>query len=281
MVSFSFTSALAAAAMLMTVSAQSSDDFWSTVTTPTAVASPTTTIAANAMQTIGCFETGTPLVNYGTYKFQSPGNCQFVCLEHGKNILGLSNGIDCWCGDKVPAKDWQVDNSSCTTTCSGTKLENCGGANKIWVMSTGQSLNPPEYYEIPKDSSSSKKASSATPSSSTAAASASASPTKDSNSDSKPNTAGIAAGVVVGVVGLAAIIGGIWFFLRRRRQHQAEADYRRNAAGVNDFINGGKTGASSINDSRIDPSFMDRRQSNGSIADNEDYSRRILKVTNV
>lgn len=145
-------------------------------------------------------------------------------------------------------------------------------------MSTGKSLNPPEYYEIPIDSSSSKKASSATPSSSTATASASASPTKDSNSDSKPNTAGIAAGVVVGVVGLAAIIGGIWFFLRRRRQHQAEADYRRNAAGVNDFINGGKTGASSINDSRIDPSFMDRRQSNGSIADNEDYSRRILKV---
>lgn len=125
MVSFSFTSALAAAAMLMTVSAQSSDDFWSTVTTPTAVASPTTTIAANAMETIGCFETGTPLVNYGTYKFQSPGNCQFVCLEHGKNILGLSNGIDCWCGDKVPAQDWKVDNSSCTTTCSGTKLENC------------------------------------------------------------------------------------------------------------------------------------------------------------
>ena len=82
----------------------------------------------------------------------------------------------------------------------------------------------------------------------------------------------------MGVVGLAAIVGGVWFFLRRRRQKQAEADYRRNAAGVNDFINGGKTTASSVNDSRIDPSFMDRRQSNGSIADNEDYSRRILKV---
>ena len=85
----------------------------------------------------------------------------------------------------------------------------------------------------------------------------------------------------MGVVGLAAIVGGVWFFLRRRRQKQAEADYRRNAAGVNDFINGGKTGASSINDTRIDPSFMDRRQSNGSIADNEDYSRRILKVRRV
>lgn len=117
------------------------------------------------------------------------------------------------------------------------------------------------------------------PSSTRLVTSGSATPTDTpSDSDSKPNTAGIAAGVVVGVVGLASIIGGVFFFLRRRRQRQAEEDYRRNAAGVNDFISGGKTTASSVNDSRIDPSFMDRRQSNGSIADNEDYSRRILKV---
>ena len=148
-------------------------------------------------------------------------------------------------------------------------------------MLTGNTRNKVEHYEIPAESSSSvKKSSSTAPATTTSATSASASPSKtaSSDSDSKPNTAGIAAGVVVGVVGLAAIIGGVWFFLRRRRQRQAEEDYRRNAAGVNDFINGGKTGASSINDSRIDPSFMDRRQSNGSIADNEDYSRRILKV---
>lgn len=286
MVSFTFTSALVAAAMMMMASAQeSSDAFWGTVSTPTAIASPTTTLPANAMETIGCFETGTPLSNYGFYEYQSAGNCQFVCLEYGKNVLGLSNGVDCWCGDKIPAKDWQVENSTCGTTCGGTDKEICGGDNKIWVMLTGNTRNKVEHYSIPAESSSSAKKSSTTAaaSSTTAAASASASPSKtaSSDSDSKPNTAGIAAGVVVGVVGLAAIIGGVWFFLRRRRQHQAEEDYRRNAAGVNDFINGGKTGASSINDTRIDPSFMDRRQSNGSIADNEDYSRRILKVTNV
>jgi len=87
--------------------------------------------------------------------------------------------------------------------------------------------------------------------------------------------------VVVGIVGLSAIIAGAWFLMRRRRQKQAEDDYRRNAANVDNFVAGGKlhTSASSMNDSRIDPSFMDRRQSNGSIADNEDYSRRILKVS--
>jgi hypothetical protein len=146
-------------------------------------------------------------------------------------------------------------------------------------MLTGRTRNKVEWFEPPV-SSSSKSSSTTAPRSSTAAATTSATPSKTASSDSgsKPNTAGIAAGVVVGVVGLAAIIGGVWFFLRRRRQRQAEEDYRRNAAGVNDFINGGKTSASSMNDSRIDPSFMDRRQSNGSIADNEDYSRRILKV---
>lgn len=149
-------------------------------------------------------------------------------------------------------------------------------------MLTGNTRNQVPFYEIPDESSSSAKKSSTAGPSSTAAQSATPSPSKtaasDSGSDSKPNTAGIAAGVVVGVVGLAAIIGGVWFLLRRRRQRQVEEDYRRNAAGVNDFINGGKTTASSVNDNRIDPSFMDRRQSNGSIADNEDYSRRILKV---
>jgi cell wall integrity and stress response component len=150
------------------------------------------------------------------------------------------------------------------------------------VLLTGNTRNPVDYYE-PKVSSSSSsttpKSSTAAPTS-TAAAIATASATAAPEEDSKPNTVGIAVGVVVGVLALAAILFGVWFLLRRRRQKQAEEDYRRNAANVNAFVNGGKlhTSNSSMNDSRLDPSFVDRRQSNGSIADNEDYSRRILKV---
>lgn len=94
-----------------------------------------------------------------------------------------------------------------------------------------------------------------------------------------PNKAGIAAGVVVGVVVLMAIVGGVLLFLRRRRRRAVEEEYRRQAA-VNSFVSGNKlhTSNSSMTDSRLDPEFMMRRQSNGSIADNEDYSRRILKV---
>jgi cell wall integrity and stress response component len=152
----------------------------------------------------------------------------------------------------------------------------------IWVALTGTTRNRVDYYDPSEDSSSSSKATkvtSATATSAAPAATKSVAPPPPP-SDDKPNTVAIAVGVVVGVVGMAAILFGVWFLLRKRRQRQAEEDYRRNAANVSSFVNGGKlhTSNSSMNDSRLDPSFMDRRQSNGSIADNEDYSRRILKV---
>jgi cell wall integrity and stress response component len=65
-----------------------------------------------------------------------------------------------------------------------------------------------------------------------------------------------------------------------------EEEYRRNAA-VSSFIAGNDKhpthssgGASSFADLRLDPVMAQRRMSDGSIADNQDYSRRILKVTN-
>jgi cell wall integrity and stress response component len=127
----------------------------------------------------------------------------------------------------------------------------------LWVVLTGNTRNPVDSYD-PKESSSSvasstAKATSAAAPTSTSAASASATPSSTPKDDDKPNTIAIAVGVVVGLLALA---------------------------NVNAFVNGGKlhTSNSSMNDSRLDPSFVDRRQSNGSIADNEDYSRRILKV---
>lgn len=106
-------------------------------------------------------------------------------------------------------------------------------------------------------------------------------PSSEPESDSGgPNVAGIAAGVVVGVVCLAGILGGAFFWMRRKRNAEIEEEHRRNAA-VNAFISGGKppssSGGLSMSDSRLDP-VMNRRMSDGSIADNQDYSRRILRV---
>ncbi|KAL6721127.1 Protein SLG1 [Lecanora helva] len=95
-----------------------------------------------------------------------------------------------------------------------------------------------------------------------------------------PNKAGIAAGVVVGIVALSAIIGGAFLFFRNRKKRALEENYRRNL--VESY--GPKpphSSAGSTSDSRLEPSvMMQRRQSDGSIADNQDYSRRILKITN-
>jgi cell wall integrity and stress response component len=152
-------------------------------------------------------------------------------------------------------------------------------------MSTGNSRNQIAYADPISSSSSSSSSSTA---SKTASPTASAAPVESAVASSAtsepekkgPNTAGIAAGVVVGVVVLAAIIGGVFLYLRRQKRKGVEDEYRRQAA-VNSFVSGGKlhTSSSSMTDSRLDPEFMARRQSNGSIADNEDYSRRILKVS--
>ena len=87
------------------------------------------------------------------------------------------------------------------------------------------------------------------------------------------NTAGIAAGVVVGVVATCAIAGGLFFFLRNRKRRAIEEEFHRNSANP-------LPTTSNMSDSRLEPSvMMQRRQSDGSIADNRDYSRRILKVS--
>ncbi|EOA89608.1 uncharacterized protein SETTUDRAFT_159209 [Exserohilum turcica Et28A] len=278
MVSFSLTSALVAASMVMAVSADSG-----TKTIKNPITTPTVTLPASAMTSVGCFATGIPLENHGPYNFQSPGNCQLVCLQLDKNVMGLSDGENCWCGDEIPAKAWQVKNETCSTTCSGDDTTGCGGKDLLWVVLTGNTRNSVDYFQ---PSSSSSISSSIAPKTSSTQATSSETPTATATpsaapvQNDKPNTVAIAVGVVVGILALSAILFGVWFLLRRKRQQQAEEDYRRNAANANAFVGSGKlhTSNSSMNDSRLDPSFMDRRQSNGSIADNEDYSRRILKV---
>lgn len=92
------------------------------------------------------------------------------------------------------------------------------------------------------------------------------------STSSGPNKAAIAAGVVVSVVIVCAVIGGLMFWLRQKRRRELEEEHRRKEKPQS-------SSSSSLPDSRLEPSVMfQRRQSDGSIADNQDYSRRILKV---
>lgn len=106
---------------------------------------------------------------------------------------------------------------------------------------------------------------------------------KESSESSGPNKAGIAAGVVVGVLAIAGILAGVFFFMRHKKRREAEEE-RKHAVAVNNFIAGGDKGPTSSAgasfDSHLDQSIMaSKRMSNGSLADDADYSRRILKVS--
>jgi cell wall integrity and stress response component len=123
MVHIPFVSALAAAAMLLSVAAD--DAPTPTTSVKNHITTPTVVKAASEMTTIGCFATGTPLENHGDYLYRTPGNCQLVCLQENKNVMAVSDGENCWCGDKIPAKEWAVDNSTCDTQCRGDKTVKC------------------------------------------------------------------------------------------------------------------------------------------------------------
>lgn len=110
-----------------------------------------------------------------------------------------------------------------------------------------------------------------------------------SSGHSNGSTIGIAVGVVVGLVALVAILGGALFYCRRRRRAKNAENGHARAESLNAFVASGGTLPGipqrkvSITDSRLDPRIMvqTRRQSAGSVfADNQDYSRRILKVAN-
>ncbi|KAL7911014.1 hypothetical protein GGI35DRAFT_332455 [Trichoderma velutinum] len=228
----------------------------------------------------------------------SSGSCNKYCIQQ-KFFVAATQGDTCFCGLAYPPDGDQVEDSKCAFPCPAYPLEACGQLGHpgfFSVYNTGVNINP-AFYEPPSSSTSSSSSSSTSTTSSAsensssasspsgpASQSAEATPT-DAPTDSKKktNVAGIAAGTVVGVVVLGGLLGAAFFTMRRRRNAEIEEEHRRNAA-VNAFINGSKppstSGSISMTDSRLDPIMAHRRLSDGSIADNEDYSRRILRVTN-
>jgi len=150
----------------------------------------------------------------------------------------------------------------------------------LTVFLTGFTLNSVPNYDP----------SAASSSSITNKPTASASPTGKSGKSSS-SAGGIAAGVIVAVLVVAAIFGGVLFYFRRKRQEEAEVD-EIHAKKDMSFAGGasGAQAAAAANagsgerpgmwapDSRMDSGTAQQRMSSGSIADNQDFSRRILQV---
>lgn len=249
----------------------------------------------------GCFSTDTGLTLNSSYIYNTNGYCQTQCAPLSYAVIGLSQSTDCYCGNEFPPIADLVDDSNCNAPCAGYGQDMCGGAQSFWsVYLSGVTASASTASADPASTSTAaggSQTSTNKPSVVTAAgqtvvvtapADASVSKSTESahvKSSSGPSKAGIAAGAVVGVLGIAAIAGGTLLFVRNRKRRAVEEEYRRNAA-VSDFVHGGKPpnssgGDSAFTDTRLDAAVMaQRRMSDGSIADNQDYSRRILKVTN-
>ncbi|KAI9901283.1 hypothetical protein N3K66_003100 [Trichothecium roseum] len=244
----------------------------------------------------GCFSSGGNFTNMDMDpKAVSSGSCKDVCIKKKYTAMGLH--VDqCQCGDWYPPESDLVDDEKCDFQCPAYGDEACGGlkGKGYWsVFNLGISMtvqNIPEEEEDDDSSTTTSAAATSSAAAETSASEATSEPTESedpqsdgNSSDDGPNVGAIAAGVVVGVVAVGAGIGGLFFWMRRRRNSEIEEEHRRNAA-VNAFISGskppGSSGSISMTDSRLDPVMAHRRLSDGSIADNEDYSRKILRVTN-
>lgn len=258
---------------------------------------------------LGCFSSSGSLDDLGSYMYQASGYCLEKCS--GQAITALTGGDTCLCGDIAPSLGDKVDNSKCSINCNGYPVEKCGGDGFYTVYATDGQVGGVEYADGGSTSSSSSADGSTTeaPSStgkpsvvsSTVAGGSTVivtiQPTSDPQStssldgggggggDGGTNTAGIAAGVVVGVVAFAGLIAGLVFCIRRKKQKEAEEEFRQKNQ-VSDFMRGSNerkppgTGYSGLSDQRLDPEAGARRNSVGSLADNQDYSRRILRVAN-
>lgn len=207
----------------------------------------------------------------------SLGFCvDLLCPKFNATVVAMK-GQQCFCGSKYPPKETQVEDSKCNYPCPSFPQEACGGIQgkvKYWsVFNTGVEVDVDYLEPEAQTSTSDDKAPLET---------VPAEDDKKKDDGKSTNVGGIVAGVVVAVVAIAGSIAGVFFYLRRKRNKEIEEEHRRNAA-VNSFIGHkppSSSGGLSISDTRLDPVMAHRRLSDGSIADNQDYTRRILKVTN-
>jgi cell wall integrity and stress response component len=261
----------------------------------------------NATTYVGCYSTGGAMSKSDSFTYQSFGHCQGQCIpksgENPQPVMGLNKGSDCWCGSALPPESDKVDDKQCDKGCTGFGTDMCGGASTFSVYLTGYDNSVGTAAGSGSGSSSSSVTSAPAASSAPGSTTVSQAPsviTKagetivitasgQAEATNQPSggggsgggsKVGIAVGIVVGVVVLFALIGGGIFFIRHRKRKAVEEEYRRNQA-INSFVTSDKPASKggSISDQRLDPSILHhRRQSDGSIADEMDFSRRILQV---
>ncbi|GAB1317853.1 Cell wall integrity and stress response component 1 [Madurella fahalii] len=238
------------------------------------------TLSGSTVQ--GCFKSSGDLKFQTVIQWNSIGSCgNDICRAQGFPVGGTTSGNQCWCGQTYPPKRDEVDPDECNVGCTGFGEHACGGIDFWTIYNTGLALKVEYLGGDEENETTSTTAPASTPSPTAPASTIIVTETPQEESTSGgTNVAGIVAGVVVGVVVFVGVLAGGFLYMRKKRNQEIEEEHRRNAA-VNAFIGKppGSSGGLSMTDSRMDPVMAHRRMSDGSIADNQDYSRRILRVS--
>jgi len=220
----------------------------------------------------GCFAMEEKYFKFGGIReYMANGECKIICGGKNMPVAAMSKQNECYCSDRLPVEPAKPE--MCDAGCTGFG-EPCGSITgeyiSVFVTGKGKLVTPVKQ---------SSTTSSAAPTK-TADAIKSETPTKvpTEKDDEKKSSGGVskgtaAAAAVVSILVAAAIAIGGFILFRRRQREKIEEEYRRTLA-ARDFTKKPEM------DHRLEPVMPHRRDSVGSIADNEDYSRRILKVTN-
>ncbi|KAJ5099746.1 hypothetical protein N7532_006747 [Penicillium argentinense] len=248
-----------------------------------------------------------------TNTYQSNGACQKTCAKYA---LGVLQGKKCWCTNVVPSKSSQKATSKCDTSCPGYPDDSCGSAADGVFAYVSVSGNSPTSTEGGSSGTTTTNTSGTTTSGSVVKETTSGGEVKTitvagssatSGADTSKATAdeksglsgGSIAGVVIGVLGGLALIGGLIFliFFYRRRARSASpipsnADMTDNRTSQGSsfvrgvFTQGSDTGnglgrQNTYTDNRMKNVYPNGpRDSSVSLQDNEDYSRPVLRLTN-
>lgn len=109
----------------------------------------------------GCFtnEADMTLMADVSASLVSTGTCSQRCRkdkDEEYSVMAVS-GQKCWCGSKMPQKQFKTSDDACNYPCPGYPMEPCGGIgdgeeSKFSVYNLGVEINPPVYKIAPEDS---------------------------------------------------------------------------------------------------------------------------------
>lgn len=197
-----------------------------------------------------CSSQNTGNTDVYTNDYMSNGNCTNHCRDlNSAYAFAVIQYKECYCSNLIPYQQDPI--SQCQTDCPGYGQEDCGSIDDgkfIYIQNgrpSGTAPGPTSAQPTSKTSSKPTSSPVSTPSQSpislqlstengnvvtrtvylspSAGPSSSSSPVRTDSNDDGPNVGAIAGGVVGGVAVLLAVVGGLIFFLWRRRRNQREA----------------------------------------------------------